>query len=540
LATSTFAVPRALLLALLAPLAAATDFHFLTPQVLTFEAGTHPALALAADATGDGLTDVIVASGTQGLIVVRNSEGYFEFGGAMPTVLGSPVARWETADLNADGRADLVVKLQDARLRVLLADEGGAFAASTVLDLSGLGDFGGLALLDANGDGQTDAAMLLDDKLRVAFGDGAGHLGALGPVISGPFGLGPALELRSLTLDGDGLTDLASIASSGSGLGVAQFHNDGAGNFAPDSPFTHGSSDADYHDAAVGDLDADGWPDLIISFLDHRAFPDPGDVQVLHGTGVALQGDYPQGVQPMPELLGSIALGDLDGDGRDDLAGSSAGGKLWLFRSSAALGFEPGQQVPLAYAAGDVLVADLDDNGVRDVLITHASDDALSILRSTALPAGWSDLGVGLHGSAGIPQLQGTGALVAGQSVQLRLTDAAPLAPVTLVLGLSPVDLPFKGGQLVPAADVLVAGLITSAAGQLTLTGRWPAGLPAGFSMWMQEWIADAAGPKGFASSNGLGAKTAPANLSSPTGTARGPRESTDQAARAHLGRASR
>jgi len=26
----------------------------------------------------------------------------------------------------------------------------------------------------------------------------------------------------------------------------------------------------------------------------------------------------------------------------------------------------------------------------------------------------------------------------------------------------------------------------------------------------MQEWIMDSAGPKGFASSNGLGAKTAP------------------------------
>ena len=73
---------------------------------------------------------------------------------------------------------------------------------------------------------------------------------------------------------------------------------------------------------------------------------------------------------------------------------------------------------------------------------------------------------------------------------------------------LSAVNLPFKGGTLVPAVDVLVAGLPTSPAGELSLSAAWPPGVPSGLTVWFQEWIVDAAGPKGFAASNGLAGTT--------------------------------
>jgi hypothetical protein len=120
----------------------------------------------------------------------------------------------------------------------------------------------------------------------------------------------------------------------------------------------------------------------------------------------------------------------------------------------------------------------------------------------------WTDVGHALAGAGGAPKLTGSGQLVGDSLLKLALSGAAASAPTTLVIGLSQIDAPFKGGVLVPQADLL-ASLVTSPAGALALSGSWPVGLPSGTQLWMQAWVADAGGPKGFAASNGLQA-TAP------------------------------
>jgi predicted carbohydrate-binding protein with CBM5 and CBM33 domain len=121
----------------------------------------------------------------------------------------------------------------------------------------------------------------------------------------------------------------------------------------------------------------------------------------------------------------------------------------------------------------------------------------------------FADLGDGLVGSNGLPELTGAGTLAAGDPVSVSLTQALELAPATLVLGLSALDAPFKGGVLVPHPDVLFDGLTTDGAGELVVNGTWPAGVPSGFVTYLQCWIVDGQGPKGLAASNGLSA-TAP------------------------------
>ncbi|MGQ0552454.1 MAG: MBL fold metallo-hydrolase [Planctomycetota bacterium] len=115
----------------------------------------------------------------------------------------------------------------------------------------------------------------------------------------------------------------------------------------------------------------------------------------------------------------------------------------------------------------------------------------------------WSDLGQALAGTHGAPLFEATGSLAEDTQVTLSLSEAKESAATWLVAGLTQINAPFKGGVLVPDTALLLP-LVTDAAGQIELHANWPAGLPAGTNVVLQYWIADPAGPVGFAASNAL------------------------------------
>ncbi len=119
----------------------------------------------------------------------------------------------------------------------------------------------------------------------------------------------------------------------------------------------------------------------------------------------------------------------------------------------------------------------------------------------------WSDLGQGLAGVDGEPRLTGLGPATSAGPLLLGLTGTAPEAVTFLVVGLSELGTPFLGGVLVPSPDVVIS-LATDAVGDLWIEDALPPGLPAGTAWTLQHWIVDAAGPSGFAASNGLRATT--------------------------------
>jgi len=118
---------------------------------------------------------------------------------------------------------------------------------------------------------------------------------------------------------------------------------------------------------------------------------------------------------------------------------------------------------------------------------------------------GWKWLAGGLAGTGGIqPQLGGSGDLSGGDLVSLHMSDAHPASAAVLFVGLLAVDVPFKGGILVPAVNVVLPGLSTDGAGSLLLLALWPAGLPPQLPLFMQVWVADPGAVHGVAGSNAL------------------------------------
>ena len=118
----------------------------------------------------------------------------------------------------------------------------------------------------------------------------------------------------------------------------------------------------------------------------------------------------------------------------------------------------------------------------------------------------WVDLGQGLAGTHGPPTLAGTGTLLGGEPLSVTLASALENTTAWLLLGLGQWNAPFKGGVLVPSVDLDPLPLPTGPAGTTTLATTWPTGLPGGFTMYLQAWIQDPAGPVGFSASNALAA----------------------------------
>jgi len=121
----------------------------------------------------------------------------------------------------------------------------------------------------------------------------------------------------------------------------------------------------------------------------------------------------------------------------------------------------------------------------------------------------WEDLGSGLAGVAGVPALAGAGTLEPGSPGSLSLTSAKPSALTNLFVSFASTPASFKGGTLVPVPPASTLSLFTNGVGSIPLSWpAWPAGLPAGTSLFFQYAIADAAAPAGVALSNALHAVT--------------------------------
>ncbi len=141
---------------------------------------------------------------------------------------------------------------------------------------------------------------------------------------------------------------------------------------------------------AIGDLDGDGKPDLAVTNFDlhtvsvYRNTATAGSV----GTGsFAAKADFTTGANPI-----SVAIGDVDGDGRLDLAVANLGtASVSVLRNTATAGsIGTGSFVAkVDFAAGvgprSVAIGDLDGNGKPDLAVANSNSNTVSVLRNTAI-----------------------------------------------------------------------------------------------------------------------------------------------------------
>ncbi len=260
-----------------------TDFFSPDPNVVTgIQAGTWSATAMT-DWDGDGDLDLFVAH-EDGLRVFHNigspNNPNFEeitsgFAGLANYIASIDRPILTGGDWNGDGLGDLVIGGNTGTLR-LVASDGSFTSNGSGLDFTVASSRTSPALGDMNGDGRADLLVLLDDGTASLF---------LNDGTSTPF----------------------------SGGGSANF----LGTAAPD-----GTS------IAIGDINQDGLPDVLLADSDGRIweFLNNGS------GGFSLQSKVWGGSYPGFASGLTLAAADLEGDGDLDLIGGLANGGVIALR----------------------------------------------------------------------------------------------------------------------------------------------------------------------------------------------------------------
>jgi hypothetical protein len=174
-----------------------------------------------ADLNGDGREDLVVANTDSRAVTVRLGDGDGRFGAARTVAAGNSPSALAIADLNRDGRLDLAVGTQatDAdryqpRLAIMLGSGAGGFRRAAGSPRALPGAPSSIQVADLNTDGRLDLAVANSDAERVTalLGDGAG---GLRPAIDSPFPVPSPEELAVADLNGDGGLDFAVAGPDG-------------------------------------------------------------------------------------------------------------------------------------------------------------------------------------------------------------------------------------------------------------------------------------------------------------------------------------
>jgi hypothetical protein len=261
---------------------------------------------------------------------------------------------------------------------VALGQGSGEFATKTTTSLAGAATH--IVTGNFNGDGKPDVAVAVGNEVYLLLNEGNGTLAA--PLLVATEN-DPITGLAASSLRSNGKLDLV--------VTEAQFNNptepgevgillgNGNGTFATQSNIA-----LDYLPSAlaVGDMNNDGVPDLVVASSDQ--YQSTYNLYVAPGKGDGTFGSVVTTALSFP-YVSSIALAHLNGDYNTDVVINSCcgGTQTWLALGSGNGSFSTVGSLTLGASATSVAVADLNGDGYPDILLNSSSAaSALDVLLS--------------------------------------------------------------------------------------------------------------------------------------------------------------
>jgi hypothetical protein len=231
---------------------------------------------------------------------------------------------------------------------------------------------------DFNGDGKLDLVTDSwgDNQVTVVFGDGRG--GFASPGVQFAVGKRPYQRVRVSDVNLDGNADILTTNSEGDDVTVLLGDGKGSFNQAAGSPFPCGKTP---FALAIGDLNGDGKPDLAIANWAGQPEKGQGEgVTIMLGDGrgefKAIAGSpFPTGDGP-----NRIAIGDIDGDGVPEVVISNYTSDNVTVLHGGKGTFTRTATIPIGRHPEGIALGDLNGDGKADIVVTNTDDNSISTL----------------------------------------------------------------------------------------------------------------------------------------------------------------
>ena len=361
----------------------------IAPKV-DFGTGLFPNSVAIGDIDGDGKSDLAIAAWSYGVSILRNigSPGTLSFATKVDFTIGSNPVSEALGDIDGDGKLDLAVANFGSggsgnMVSVLRnTSSSGTLSFDTKVDFTTDKGPNSVAIGDIDGDGKPDLVVIANaysNTVSVLRNTGTSGTVSFANKVDFATGSYP-YSLAIGDINGDGKPDLVIGNSYSNSVSVLRnTGSSGTLSFATKADFTTGSSP---NSVAIGDIDGDGKPDLITANGGSNGF-----VSVFRNTGsistisFASKVDFASGTIPS-----SIAIGDLNGDGKPDFASSNRGNDtVSLFRNSSTLG-TIGFATKINFRTGSnpysLAIGDIDGDGKPDFATANYDSDTVSVFRN--------------------------------------------------------------------------------------------------------------------------------------------------------------